>query len=328
MKLLFSLIFSILINPGWSFVITDRVGEEIDFEEAKGYKLFQNVKGFKQARFEKIDIGKYELLIEREGDSLRIPLTASPILALKDYLENFENIVDSKDAKKAFEKRNNISTYDIFGIPITGEEVRAAKSASERIGCVLGGGSLGLFVGSLLGWSNAVEYVGQEHGHCLVSNIYQVNRPLFFTYSAAGFGIGGGIGYYSGSEWDSGRAKEQAKMRGFAYFNADTIISTQEVKRTLMSSQQPNPCLLIGIPISLLSGFAAMMLAYYTGRSIKGIDMLDQVIGEEVPSAIAITIGVGTTATLIDHFLKVGYARDRKATIERLKREKAKLLKE
>jgi hypothetical protein len=328
MKLLLPLLFSFLINPAWSQVINDSIGEEIDFNEAKSYKLFQNVKGFKLARFEKIDIGKYDLLIELENDSLRIPFKAEPILALRDYLTNFEAIENSANERKAFEKRNNIVSYDIFGIPITGAEVRAEKNGSERVGCVLGGSTLGLFLGSMLGWSYAVDYVGQEHSECLTTYIYQVNRPLFLTYSAVGLGAGGGIGYCSGSEWDSDKAKELVKMRGFAYFNADTIISEQEVKRTLQSNPKPNPCLFIGIPLSLLTGFSAMALAYFGGRSIKGIEELDNVIGEEVPSAIAIAIGVSTTTTLIYHFFKIGASRDRKAAIEKLKQEKAKLLKD
>lgn len=267
------------------------------------------------------------MLIElQSGESLTTFLPAEPILTLRDYLENFENIENSKVERKAFEKRHSISSYDIFGIPITGEEVREAMSGRERLGCVLGGSTLGLFIGSLFGWSNAVEYVGQEHGECLAGNIYQVNQPQFLAYSVASGGAGAGIGYYTGTKWDFIEAKDRTKMRGFAYFSTDTIISEQEVRMSLISNKQ-NPCLLIGIPVSLLTGFAAMMFAYFAGREIQGIERFDRVIGEEVSSVIAVTIGIGTAATLIDNFIKIGNERNRKEAIKRIKEEKAKLLK-
>ncbi|MEO0114774.1 MAG: hypothetical protein ABIK93_04810 [candidate division WOR-3 bacterium] len=313
----------ILCNSVFAFILSESIGEAIDWEEAKTYKLFQNVKGFKEAKFARIDIGKYELLIILEDDSLRIPFKAEPILALKDYLANFEEIENSMVERKVFEKRNSIVGYDIFGIPCTDAEIKEAMVNKERIGCILGGSTLGLFFGSLLGWTNAVEYV--EHGKC--GDIYQVNKPLFLAYSLAGGGVGSGIGYFAGTTGDYAKAKELVKMRGFAYFNGNTIISEQAVKMSLKPNKQ-NSCLLIGIPLSCLTGFGAMMFAYLVGRAIRGVDGFDRVIGEELPSAVAVTIGIGTTITLINHFIRIGNDRDRKETINRIKEERAKLIRE
>lgn len=319
-----------VVNQGRSFVITERVGEEIDFEEAKSYKLFQNVKDFKYAKFERVDIGKYNLLIIFETDSLRIPLKAEPILTLKDYLTNFAYIENSEKERQNFEERNNIVSYDIFGLPITGEEVKEAMSGRERLGCILGGSTLGLFISSILGWSYAVDYVGQEHVQCLGThtyNIYQVNQPLFFTYSVAGCATGASIGYYTGAKWDLTEAMNKASRRGFAYFNDNITISEQEVKNSLKQYSRPT-CFAIGVPLSLLAGGAALFFSYYLGMSIRNINFEDKLMGEEAPTIISISIGIATTATLIDYFIKNDKERNRKDVINRIKEEKLKLLKE
>ncbi|MEO0093004.1 MAG: hypothetical protein ABIK67_01940 [candidate division WOR-3 bacterium] len=320
----------ILCNSVFAFILSESIGEAIDWEEAKTYKLFQNVKGFKEAKFARIDIGKYELFIALENDSLRIPFKAEPILALKDYLANFEKIENSMVERKAFEKRNSIVGYDIFGIPCTDAEIKEAMVNKERIGCILGGSTLGLFFGSLLGWSNAVEYVGYErHEDCLryTSNIYQMNKPLFLAYSAGGAGMGSGIGYYAGSKWDFVSIKEQVKMRGFAYFVGDPIIKEDEVKKMLTHSNR-NSCLLLGIPLSTLIGGVVAEVALLWGLYIQDIKWHDQIIGVELPLAVAVTIGIGTTITLINYFIRIGNDRDRKETINRIKEERAKLIRE
>ncbi len=324
----------IMVNQGQSFVITESVGEEIDFEEAKSYKLFQNVKGFEYAKFERVDIGKYNLLIVFETDSIRIPLKAEPILTLKDYLTNFENIENSEQERKNFEKRNNIVSYDIFGLPIIGEEVKEAMSGKERLGCILGGSTPGLFLGSMLGWKYAVDYIGHENKPCspdvgCAHNVYQVNQPLFVIYSVAGCATGAGIGYIAGAKLDLTEAINKAKMRGFAYFNDSIIISEQEIKNSLKQYRGRSAYLRMGTALSVLAGLAGGVFSYYLGTRLQNIDIFeDRLIGQATPIIISISIGGATSVALANYFVNIDKERYRKDVINRIKEEKLKLLKE
>ncbi|MEO0142678.1 MAG: hypothetical protein ABIL70_08105 [candidate division WOR-3 bacterium] len=89
-------------NQECLFVISERIGEVLDPEERIYFNLLPGVKNFKSAVFLELPDSSYviKVIYEKEGEEheLRIRQGKKEITRLKDYLDNYEKIIASKDS--------------------------------------------------------------------------------------------------------------------------------------------------------------------------------------------------------------------------------------
>lgn len=130
-------------------------GEEIiviDAEERDAVGLFQDIEGFREARFTGSADGGYEVEIATDTRNL-VSVNKDPngMAIMREYLVDYENI---KDDPLSFETRWGILDYDALGAPITQSEVNRYMDSGKALtrGCAGGciaAGVAGLVVGSL-----------------------------------------------------------------------------------------------------------------------------------------------------------------------------------
>lgn len=136
-------------------VISERVGETIDSEEREHYDLFQGIEDFKSAQI--FDIwdprgGGYVAVIQTESQTFEaVNRDPKAIQIFTYYIENYERIKETPDARWEFEDKWLVMGYDALGQPITAHEIDRVKKNTNMIGFGIATAVLSLPVNLTLG---------------------------------------------------------------------------------------------------------------------------------------------------------------------------------
>jgi hypothetical protein len=178
-----------------AILVSERVGETIDTEEAKQFGLFTEIAEFKKAELYWLEDGGYVFEISTDGEKF-VAINRDPkaVMILRDYISEYEDIGADRTS---LESKWGVLDYDTLGVPITVDEVATARKQISRYACTWG--AVGCFTTSLLGIGLGVAFVFELAEENQDEAWIAAIAAPFYIAAVLVVGLFAGAGVYLGS---------------------------------------------------------------------------------------------------------------------------------
>lgn len=294
------------------------VGKVIDKDEAAYYRIFQDIPGFKSARFffsgESVCV---EMNTARDSfhETKYRTISMMSYIALGEYIEHFRRVVENDTFRRQF-----ISTYVIDWPLVTKNEVERVtkiqknRNTEQTCECV----ALGTTTSANMGTCIAQEKVGEtECG----DPIYTIRHDVFCRVTV----IGSATSLLISSLLKPSVSGELLKKDILAFDHNNMPITLPEVDKEMKKGYGCS---------SFACGFGVGMLI--TGVTVAGVGFVrlfntcwSSPEDEDILKISIVALGITEWIAIIRAFQKSGEERERKAAIRRIvsQRKKDKVIK-